>query len=1027
MPARPRISSAAAAAAAVAHGDGFKPREERGWEEFHQDLDIEASFPVFCSYEVDGIKKTPLKTPSELSEAVRQRRRTLDADGRQMVNGNGRRTPLAQDEAYNSTSPNGTPKRRPGRPRRTESMLKGIGISPDVPKLIPPPGFNPREKLTLPKPSFRPLDPFATFEDREEFVDQAMSNVGYQESELWARQGSLIRVTEGNIEDDLLLKTKQNDKDDGTGIGPVGVGRVEYDMDEQDMYWLNSYNESRREEEVPEIKPWIFEVAMTKIEKEWHALEKRIPKPNPKPPQTHRPRSSSAAAVNGELAHGEEQDTKCAICDDGDCENTNAIVFCDGCDLAVHQECYGVPFIPEGQWLCRKCQLIGRGTPTCIFCPNTDGAFKQTNASRWSHLLCAIWIPEVSIGNATFMEPVMDVEKVPKQRWKLTCYICRQKMGACVQCGNKNCYIAFHVTCARRARLFLKMKSTHGGPASLDASVLKALCDKHVPAEWRREHDVDRAIIEAMDYYRYAMRGRMWADSQQAALTAIPPPPQDPLMEGANGEEPSSSKITLKLGTKNANRPPPPKIVWKLPSGAPVIPQALYSSIESSLVRFTIKKRKEFAAEVCKYWTLKREARRGAALLKRLQLQMETFTSMEIPRRNFVGMGAAGGVRLQRRIDFVETLVDDVKKIREITAKILEREGQKLEDAKILEEIVDTIYFPLAPLLSPILQKAQTLDNHGAFAEGFNDISNNIEKRTYPNILEFADDFASTIASTITSSAVVDGSDHSLQINGLSPIKSKTHHAKKEKTIAKRIVKGVQGSIEDAIRKECQLSKTSHEGEIQRLTTLLDNCLCGRHEPLPKSGIQELPLTNGDSFHLNGLVNGDTIHEEGADSVNVLHGKSSTPTPQTRRTSMRSAGRRRRTNSSLGSVHLPNGVSNTPSKPETYRITRSSTSSSVNSEKRLPRSGIPWYMENFRPEGTTIQEEQWKGRDLVDSELLSDMDEEEMSGLVDGGHSNAKTAFSREEEEAAAAAKAEASAKKRKLARKKASRGWTKR
>ena len=698
MSARPRISSTAAAAAAVIHGDGFKPREERGWEEFHQDLDIEANFLVYTSYEVDGIQKTPPQTSAEILEVVRERRRNFEGDASPLVNGNGRTTPSGADDAYNSASPGGT-RRRPGRPRRTESMLKGIGMSPEVPKIIPPPGFNPREKLTLPKPSFRPIDPFARFEDREEFVDQAMANVGYQESELWVRPKMLIRVTEGNIEDDLLLRAKNNERDDGTGIGPAGVGRVEYDMDEQDMHWLSAYNETRKEDDVPEIKPWVFEVAMTKIEKEWHALEKRIAKPNPNPTQTHRPRSSSAAAVNGELAvHGEEQDTKCAICDDGDCENTNAIVFCDGCDLAVHQECYGVPFIPEGQWLCRKCQLIGRGTPTCIFCPNIDGAFKQTNASRWSNLLCAIWIPEVSIGNATFMEPVMDVEKVPKQRWKLTCYICRQKMGACVQCGNKNCYIAFHVTCARRARLYLKMKSTHGGPASLDASVLKALCDKHVPAEWRREHDTDNAIIEAMDYYRYTMRGRIWADSQQSALTMLPPP-QDPLVEGNHGDEPSNPKITLKLGTKNANRPQPPKIVWKLPSGAPVIPQALYNSIASSLGRFMIRKRKDFAAEVCKYWTLKREARRGAALLKRLQLQMETFSSMEIPRRNFVGMGAAGGVRLQRRIDFAEMLLEDVARLQELTAKIKERERQKLEDAKMLEGIVDTVYFPVAPLL----------------------------------------------------------------------------------------------------------------------------------------------------------------------------------------------------------------------------------------------------------------------------------------------------------------------------------------
>ncbi len=721
VPARPRFSSAAAAAAAVVQGDGFKPREERTWEEFHQDLSIEVKFPVLSADEVDGVQR-PTSTPS-LGENLSDGIPTAETGAMMHADEDASQPKESQDDgdARETPSNNGRPdpnittplKRRPGRPpRRPDSMLKGIG-TPDTPKVIPLPGPNPREKLTLPKPSFRPVDPFVAYEHKGagqlNYVDRTMANVGYQESDIYIRpEKNLIRVTEGTIEEDLdIASGAKNDSEGNAAIGGSGVGRVEYDMDEQDNKWLETYNAQRKAEQIEPIKPAVFEITMTKIEKEWHALEKRIPKPNPKPPQTHRPRSSSAAAVNGELAApGEEQDSKCAICDDGDCENTNAIVFCDGCDLAVHQECYGVPFIPEGQWLCRKCQLIGRGTPTCIFCPNTDGAFKQTNASRWSHLLCAIWIPEVSLGNTTFMEPVMDVEKVPKQRWKLTCYLCRQKMGACIQCGNKNCFVAFHVTCARRAKLFLKMKSTHGGPASLDASVLKAYCDKHVPSDWRRDNDVDAATSDAIEYYHYIMRGRLWADSQQAALTMYAAHSQEALAPEPV-EEGTNSKVDLVANANKRKRNQTPKVVWRLPSGAPVIPLAVYNSVESSLQRFTMRRRKEYAAEACKYWTLKREARRGAALLKRLQLQMETFSSMEITRRNFVGMGAAGRVRLQRRIDFAEKLQQDVDNLRLLCDYIKKREQEKLKDAEMLKDIIDTVYFPIAPLLWPILEKAQ--------------------------------------------------------------------------------------------------------------------------------------------------------------------------------------------------------------------------------------------------------------------------------------------------------------------------------
>jgi NuA3 HAT complex component NTO1 len=375
-----QYSSAAAVAAAVVQSEGYKPREERGWEEFHPNLDIEATFMVYQADEVDGVVKSVPPTPAAQVPAM-----SLNGTG----TGTGTPTKEASQEAANDVA--GTPsgqgkslllgvpladtpsRRRLSRPARESFSLYAtrtldFGAGPKVPKVLPISGQTAKERLDLKQPQYRKTNRIALFESKTfgqaRYVDKSMMNVGYQESDNFIRPDrNLIKAIEANIEEEVEQAGAA--KSDGDAVQhPAGVvGRVEYDMDEQDDMWLEKLNSQRKSSDLDPITREIFEIAITKIEKEWYALERRIPKPNPKPPQTHRPRSSSAAAVNGEPQAGEEQDSKCAICDDGDCENTNAIVFCDGCDLAVHQECYGVPFIPEGQWLCRKCQLIGRGIP----------------------------------------------------------------------------------------------------------------------------------------------------------------------------------------------------------------------------------------------------------------------------------------------------------------------------------------------------------------------------------------------------------------------------------------------------------------------------------------------------------------------------------------------------------------------------------------------------------------------------------------------------------------------------------------
>lgn len=85
---------------------------------------------------------------------------------------------------------------------------------------------------------------------------------------------------------------------------------------------------------------------------------------------------------------------------------------------------------------------------------------KRTSDGNWAHVVCALYIPEVSFANDETMEPII-VSKVPSIRYGQTCSICIKNehsksdamKGACCECRFKNCSKSFHVTCAQQAGL----------------------------------------------------------------------------------------------------------------------------------------------------------------------------------------------------------------------------------------------------------------------------------------------------------------------------------------------------------------------------------------------------------------------------------------------------------------------------------------------------------------------------------------------------------------------------------------------
>jgi len=80
-------------------------------------------------------------------------------------------------------------------------------------------------------------------------------------------------------------------------------------------------------------------------------------------------------------------DIVCVVCNDGDYEDDDLIVYCSSCQMTVHQSCYGIVVIPKEDWICHPCIAYGLEKSKdieCVCCPVKGGAMKPTMLKKSS-------------------------------------------------------------------------------------------------------------------------------------------------------------------------------------------------------------------------------------------------------------------------------------------------------------------------------------------------------------------------------------------------------------------------------------------------------------------------------------------------------------------------------------------------------------------------------------------------------------------------------------------------------------------
>ncbi|XP_057715038.1 protein Jade-1 [Corythoichthys intestinalis] len=404
-------------------------------------------------------------------------------------------------------------------------------------------------------------------------------------------------------------------------IRTLAEGACRYDLNEQDVAWLTVVNEEFLKLALPPLDEASAERALEEFERRCYDN------------MTHATETEEGLGIEY------DEDVVCDVCQSPDGEDNNEMVFCDKCNICVHQACYGIQKVPKGSWLCRICAL--GILPKCQLCPKKGGAMKPTRSgTKWVHVSCALWIPEVSIGNPEKMEPITNVSHIPSNRWALNCCLCKDKTGACIQCSAKNCRVAFHVTCGLHAGLEMTTILTQD-----DQVKFKSYCPKHSGPEADRSGERDEEEEEQGVDGRGERRVNSKGDPGPAS-SSRPLWPRDPQEMRVNVRK-------MKLREME---------------------EVFYEFVDAREVGRHLKMAPETVDFVYQYWKLKRKANFDQPLLTPKKDEED-------------GLARREHEVLLRRLQLFTHLRQDLERVRNLTYMVTRREKMKRSLWRIQEQI----------------------------------------------------------------------------------------------------------------------------------------------------------------------------------------------------------------------------------------------------------------------------------------------------------------------------------------------------